>query len=183
MRIAVLAWGSLLWSPRELAVVEGPWNEDGPYLPIEFSRIASDGRLTLVIDPKFDSVQVYWKIMDIPELESARKNLQLREKADSIDEIGFVSLLDNAYCIRHDIVFLTDGLLKWTAKKGLDATIWTDLKPKFFEKTGKPFTQENARIYLDGLQGKTRERACEYIVKAPEKTQTRLRSILEASVK
>jgi len=44
--IACLGWGSLIWSPRTLPV-SGDWHTDGPHLPIEFSRQAADGRITL----------------------------------------------------------------------------------------------------------------------------------------
>ena len=49
MKIAILGWGSLIWNPRILKVA-GDWTLDGPTLPIEFSRISDNDRLTLVID-------------------------------------------------------------------------------------------------------------------------------------
>jgi 1-acyl-sn-glycerol-3-phosphate acyltransferase len=50
MRIAVLGWGSLIWSPGNLKI-DREWHEDGPFLPIEFARVSQDGRLTLVLFP------------------------------------------------------------------------------------------------------------------------------------
>ena len=50
MRIAIIAWGSLVWDPRTLQI-KGDWVASGPELDIEFSRVSKDGRLTLVIDP------------------------------------------------------------------------------------------------------------------------------------
>ena len=180
MKIAVLAWGSLLWSPRELAVDHSSeWNEDGPFLPIEFSRIASDGRLTLVIDPGFDLVQVYWKLMSVRNLGEARKNLQQREGAETIDDIGFVSTSDRSFCMRAEAIYLKQNLFKWTKGKALDATIWTDLKPKFIAKTGKVFTESNAEVYLKGLTGATSELAREYILNTPPNIRTRFRSSFE----
>jgi hypothetical protein len=49
MKIVILGWGSLIWDPRDLPHQE-PWLDDGPKLPLEFSRISKDRRLTLVID-------------------------------------------------------------------------------------------------------------------------------------
>jgi hypothetical protein len=49
MKIVVLAWGSLVWDPRTLRLAHS-WMEGGPVLPIEFSRVSDNGRLTLVID-------------------------------------------------------------------------------------------------------------------------------------
>jgi len=162
-----------------LAVAEGEWNEDGPWLPIEFSRIASDGRLTLVIDPDFDQVRVYWKIMNIGDLNAARKNLQQREGAETIEEIGFVNADDQTFCIRDDIAHLKRKIVDWTKSQNLNAVIWTALKPKFKEKTGKEFTEVNVLEYLKGLTGETYKRAKEYILKTPPNTQTRFRLTLE----
>jgi hypothetical protein len=52
MRIAILGWGSLIWKPNGLPM-SGDWKRGGPVLPIEFSRVSSDGRLTLVIDEQY----------------------------------------------------------------------------------------------------------------------------------
>ena len=49
VKSVVLAWGSLVWDPRELKTAV-KFTPDGPLLPIEFCRISADGRLTLAID-------------------------------------------------------------------------------------------------------------------------------------
>ena len=49
MSIACLGWGSLIWDPQELPVREEDWLCDGPSLPVEFSRLSSGDRVTLVI--------------------------------------------------------------------------------------------------------------------------------------
>jgi hypothetical protein len=41
MSIAMLAWGSLIWNPRDLPI-SGEWRQAGPVLPIEFSRISDN---------------------------------------------------------------------------------------------------------------------------------------------
>ncbi len=38
MKIAILGWGSLIWDRRDLQIA-GDWQQGGPVLPIEFSRI------------------------------------------------------------------------------------------------------------------------------------------------
>jgi hypothetical protein len=48
MRIAFVGWGSLIWNPGKLPLATN-WTEVGPILPIEFSRISKDGRLTLAL--------------------------------------------------------------------------------------------------------------------------------------
>ncbi len=57
MTIVVLGWGSLYWAPRELRIRDG-WQADGPHLPVEFVRVSSDGRLTLVLFEEAEAVQV-----------------------------------------------------------------------------------------------------------------------------
>jgi hypothetical protein len=49
MRIAVLGWGSLIGDPGDMALADR-FEPNGPQLPLEFSRISNNGRLTLVID-------------------------------------------------------------------------------------------------------------------------------------
>lgn len=54
MKIAILAWGSLIWDDNwpEFDKQRGEWLKDGPILPLEFSRVSAsrDKALTLVID-------------------------------------------------------------------------------------------------------------------------------------
>jgi hypothetical protein len=65
MLIACLGWGSLVWDPRELPV-RGTWLTNGPFLPIEFARESSDGRITLVLVPDTIAVaQSLWASMSI----------------------------------------------------------------------------------------------------------------------
>jgi hypothetical protein len=55
LKSAVLAWGSLVWDPRDLQTA-AEFVANGPLLPIEFCRISADGRLTLVIDETVGTV-------------------------------------------------------------------------------------------------------------------------------
>ena len=90
MEIAVLGWGSLIWDPGNLCIKDN-WSKDGPFLPIEFSRISRDGRLTLVLCPKANKVQVLWAIMCTDILERAIDELKEREGTNR-KNIGFVNL-------------------------------------------------------------------------------------------
>jgi hypothetical protein len=54
-RIAILGWGSLIWDKRPaFDDLHEAWLDDGPMLPLEFSRMSGSrsGALTLVIDPE-----------------------------------------------------------------------------------------------------------------------------------
>ena len=55
VKSVVLAWGSLVWDPRDLQTA-AKFTANGPLLPIEFCRISDDGRLTLAIDESFGAI-------------------------------------------------------------------------------------------------------------------------------
>jgi hypothetical protein len=93
MKIAILGWGSLKWDPRNLAY-EGAWQSGGPQLPLEFSRISRDGRLTLVIDPTHgEPVSTLYTTSTLLSLDEAIENLQEREGTSS-QYIGFINLVN-----------------------------------------------------------------------------------------
>ena len=54
--IVCLGWGSLIWRPGDLPVVD--WRDDGPAVSVEFVRESQDRRLTLVLDPNFTKWEV-----------------------------------------------------------------------------------------------------------------------------
>ena len=78
MRIACLAWGSLVWSPRDLQI-SSIWFEDGPSVPVEFARQSGGHRLTLVIRNDFQPVTSLWAWMKMASLPDAVENLRVRE--------------------------------------------------------------------------------------------------------
>lgn len=49
MKIAVLAWGSLVWDRRDI-VAAADFKPNGPRLPSEFCRVSEDGCLTMMIN-------------------------------------------------------------------------------------------------------------------------------------
>jgi hypothetical protein len=82
MRIAVLAWGSLIWDQRGLKIVD-KFEPTGPRLPIEFCRVSSGGRLTQVIDEIDDAGCItYQARSSFDTLEAAIKNLSARESTN-----------------------------------------------------------------------------------------------------
>jgi hypothetical protein len=114
--IAVIGWGSLIWNPAPAGgtalQVQGQFAADGPILPLAFTRISGDKRLTLVIDPhslgqgRKPSVPAGANaralhansIYTLSELNSAIKNLREREGCDA-DAIGYVNLVKNTFRI------------------------------------------------------------------------------------
>lgn len=51
---AILGFGSLIWNPGDLGGY-GSFVSGGPVLPLSFSRISQDGRMTLVVDTRSDT--------------------------------------------------------------------------------------------------------------------------------
>lgn len=179
MNIAIIAWGSLVWDPRSLPY-GGEWKRGGPELPIEFSRVSRDCRLTLVIDGD-NGTKVGTRFVT-----SKRKNLHdaiadLRDREGTIwSRIGYVDLTQGTNSAQ---AFaqpeLTFGSIEgWTKKKGFDAAIWTSLPPSFEEETGDTFSVETAAAYIRRLPDTARGVAVEYFEKAPPEVITPLRQHL-----
>ena len=174
MKIAVLGWGSLRWDRRNLCI-DGEWHDDGPELPIEFARISTDGRLTLVLCKGAENVQTLWACSGLKNLEDAISNLQKREGDTKEEHIGYFEV-DSGKCRCNVIPEIADSIKDWAKGKNLDAVIWTDL-PTNFEL---PFTEKNVIAYLRCLKDQGNEKnAEEYIRKAPCQIRTRMRQVIE----
>ena len=175
MKIAILGWGSLIWDPRDL-YHDDTWQRGGPILPLEFSRISSDGRLTLVIDQNYgESVTTYYTTSLHSDLNGAIENLKKRENLPSNKNIGVIDLNADTSHTRQDAV-LVERIRSWARINEYDAVIWTDLPPKFeIDGEAVPFSVDAAVAYLQGLSGETAKKAREYIQKAPREVETPLR--------
>ncbi|MCG8750513.1 hypothetical protein [Tenacibaculum finnmarkense] len=175
MKIAILAWGSLYWELGDLSIID-KWNNDGVILPIEFSRISDKGkgRLTLVIDEINGSqIRTYWSTSSFNNLEKSIKNLKDREGTNNRN-IGYINLIKNSSYSKFS-KSLIEQIKDWASLKKLDAVIWTDLESNFQKIIKSEFSPENGLKYINKLDKKTKEKAIEYINKAPEQTITDLR--------
>lgn len=171
MKIVFLGWGSLIWSPDVLKI-KGEWKKDGPNLPIEFARISSYDRLTLVLHPDSPKVTTLWADADFKDLNEAIENLRLRE-GTSTRYIGFLCIPKNTN--RCNVVeHILPEIEQWANNKQIQAVVWTDL-PSTFDQ----LTLQDAINHLRKLNRKNFEKASEYILKAPEQIQTKFRSSLE----
>ena len=179
MTLACLGWGSLIWSPRSLPVRYG-WFKDGPMLPVEFARVASDGRVTLVLLEGAPQVRSLWSLMISEDIELARRALGTREGVsdDRVDEgIGVWTPDQRSGGVA------VDTIAAWAERMGLDGVVWTDLQP------GKPgargqrhaLSADQVIAHLGGLDASARRSAEEYIRRAPAQidTDTRRRVELE----
>jgi hypothetical protein len=180
MKIAILGWGSLVWNPRKLPL-SGDWQRDGPLLPIEFSRISADGRLTLVIDETNGApVRTLYALSLRAELNQAITDLMEREGITNRSRIGYCDLHANTTnpdsLARHPDACET--IRAWAAKRKFDAVIWTALGPRFKPVTQEAFSPAGALRYLDSLPATTRTKALAYIHSAPESTMTAFRRLV-----
>lgn len=177
MRIAILSWGSLIWDSRKLHLAGG-WQEGGPVLPIEFSRISDNGRLTLVIDEKHGAdVPTRYALSSLSDLDLAITDLQEREGAPNRDRIGFTDLLHDRNCSRAQMKHprACRCIQAWAEEKQFDAVIWTAIGQRFREKTGEPFSVDAAVGYLARLPEQTKALALDYIRNAPGDVMTPVR--------
>ena len=182
VKSVVLAWGSLVWDPRDLQTIT-KFAANGPLLPIEFCRIAGDGRLTLAIDESFGALcKSYSAPSALETLDAAIENLQAREGMPSVRAVGFVepaSGRQSDFALQsHPQVVATIGA--WAESLGYDAAIWTALTSNFNDlgKGGEPFSVSAALQYLETLEGDDPAKfaqALAYIRNAPPEVETPVR--------
>ena len=170
MKIACLGWGSLIWRPEGLKI-QNKWFEDGPILPIEFTRQSKDGRMTLIIDKQAKPVRVLWALMHIDKLPEAVESLMMREgtKKESIEVLRSSDSTEDA---------IKSGILEWLKSKQLDAAIWTGLSFSEGTNNERP-TIESVINYLSKLDYNAQKHAEEYVRKAPRQVDTEYRRRIE----
>ena len=168
VNIAIVGWGSLIWCPGSIRLVSR-WHKTGPELPIEFSRVSRDGRLTLVITPDVATVPTLWALSACDELDRSADNLCERE-GTSNGNIGRVSLVDPD---GGDAI--TQVIHDWLLGQSLDGAVWTALPPKRTDGSEKPMNDRDAVHYIRSLSGDVLCRAEEYVRNTPEQIDTPIR--------
>lgn len=176
-RIAILGWGSLISNPGRAAITSG-WAHGGPVLPIEFSRVSRDGRLTLVIDPDHGvAVPTRYAESVRATLEDAISDLGHREGTVA-KNIGFLDLVNVSSRSRHAQTL--EAVRAWARSHDFAAVVWTDLPGNFAEKTGIPFSAKSAVGYLGQLLDHRATAAREYVEGAPAEVDTPVRRLASA---
>ncbi len=183
VRIGCLAWGSLLWDPRTLPLADA-FRPDGPSLPIEFSRVALDGRVTLVVDPEAGPSPTWRATLACESLAEAVSALARREgvSPDRIgDWIGAEERRGGAGASGRTPEPVRAVIASWLATTALDAVVWTALPARRpdgrFERPGGAELAEHLR----SLEGPARDRAEQYIRLAPKRLRTPNRLRFEAA--
>ncbi len=175
--IAVIGWGSLIWSPGRLELQSG-WRRDGPLLPVEFARVSQDGRLTLVIveSDEVDEQRALWALSGFSDIESAIENLRARERTT----MEWIGNWDGQPKPRTDIEGKIAG---WCEERTLEGAVWAALPPRDKNgNKGKVMPHAEAIKYLNDLDGDCRERAKEYIQKAPNQINTKMRQLVRSQL-
>lgn len=174
MKIACLGWGSLIWNPESL-LINRFWFNDGPFLPVEFLRQSNDGRITLVISKSAKPVRTLWAMMATDDLNEAKESLRIREGVSEKNSVKFISMIKTSDEPKDGI---EKGIQEWAKLLNLDATIWTNLQPKFNETEREP-TIDQVLSYLSSLDINKRSNAEEYIRRAPKQIDTDFRRKIE----
>lgn len=172
MTIACIGWGSLIWDPRGLPI-QRHWFSDGPFIRVEFARQSTDGRITLVIENDAVPVRSMWAVMDGNDLKAAKEALRAREGT----KIEYIGEWKPGAEAPSDIPCLSE----WASSHGVEAVIWTALKPKFEDKDCVP-TVEQVVTYLQSLEGRKRDNAERYVRLAPRQIDTAYRRRIEAEL-
>lgn len=181
MRIAIIGWGSLVWDPRELAI-ETRWRP-GPQLPVEFARVAKNGRATLALAGDVYS-SAFWALSSHETFEAACENLRQREGSNSRDihftENGQLQTGDDKP--KHeDSMDVASTVHGWTRDTpGIDGAVWTGLPQNHFDPDlDLPIQVVNN---LQSLEGPTSETARAYVQHAPATVQTPVRNAVQAQL-
>ncbi len=175
-KIAIVGWGSLIWDPRGLPI-KCKWRKNGPELPIEFSRISRDGRLTLVIDKnKGGKVKTLYALSKRTNLPDAIADLREREGTvwKNIEHIDLTEETDSNKNIDKESD-IHKKIKKWAEDNEIGAVVWTALLPNFKEQIEKDYTVDSAIEYLKSLPKNAKENAINYIKRAPKQINTPLR--------
>ena len=168
--IVCIGWGSLVYDPRDLPC--GPWHGDGPQLPVEFARVSSGERITLVICPGVPRVPTFWSVLCVADLPTARNRLGVREwekaKAAWIDKnVGY---WERATRMSHGRE--ADAIAAWARPREIAAVVWTNLPANWDGKDGAMPSADDVVDHLRVLGGENRDRAEAYVRQAPAQIDT-----------
>ncbi|GAB4204045.1 MAG: hypothetical protein OHK0022_28810 [Roseiflexaceae bacterium] len=153
------------------------WSDDGPSLPLEFSRISRSrrGALTLVIDPQNGTpTQTSFTFSDRQRPEDVIYDLSLRERT-STNSIGFYIKDQRRIKIQSRSSIVTEIIFNWANQHDLDAVIWSDRPSNFEKKLGRRFSVDYAIDYLKAFPESRLLHAIRYMAHVPERVDTVLR--------
>jgi hypothetical protein len=160
----------------------GAFREDGPKLPVEFSRVALDGRVTLVVDPTAQVVPTYWVPLDVQSHAEAVEELGVREKIASAMRSTWIGLqvVDDRSSDAGDVDRgVRETIAAWLVDQPLDAVVWTALPSRGPDGDLERPQFDRLLSHLKSLEGAARARAEEYIRRTPRLVRTHHRMRFE----
>jgi len=173
--IACIGWGSLVWCPQSLHV-RSCWFSDGPLLSVEFARESKDKRITLVIAPNTPPLRCLWALMSLTDLDAAKTDLAARE---GIDEEKIAKCIGVVTAQSNPQNGAEAEVKRWLSVAGVEAAIWTSLRPKIRNEYRKPTIDEVLAHLRGELTHEQRVNAEEYIRKTPRQIDTDYRRRIE----
>lgn len=179
MKIAVLGWGSLIWKPGQLDI-EPKWHEDGPELPVEFARVSSGNRLTLVLVDGCPLQKTLWAMSRKMTLAEAVEDLRIREGPTKNENIG---RWDKGQEVDSRFVNVLPVISEWAMRHDLDGVVWTALGPMNPNREPMLASNEELMGYLRSLVANGNEAAArEYVQRAPTQIETPMRRRIQAEL-
>ncbi len=181
--IACIGWGSLIWKRGSLPCA-GPWQRDGPELPVEFARESGaqgtsvrGDRITLVICPSARRVRTFWVRLDVASLAAARTALATREheKADAKWADQYIGYWEAESGRAHGLE--AEAIQEWGLARGISAAVWTNLPCGLAGARNQMPSADTVVAFLRGLPDKSR--AEEYVRNAPVEIRTDYREVIE----
>jgi hypothetical protein len=115
--------------------------------------------------------------MDSNNLQEARDALGVRENIKEKDRPSRIGSWKRGDAAPHNIPELS----AWAETRGVDAVVWTDLKPKFDKEDRRP-SVEDVIAHLRSLVGTQRDEVKRYIENAPSQIDTEYRRKIEAAL-
>jgi len=177
MKIAVLSFGNLMKRSKGIVTADG-WKKNGPKLPVEFCRIAKAGHLALAISENNGVLnKSFYAQSNKKTLNDAIPEIAAREGI-SEELLGVVDVKnERANEKASNTPAVTKEIVAWAKKNKFDAVIFNGLSQKFKDKINVPFSVGAAVNYVNGLSGKTRKLAEDYIKGIPKEIQTPFRTV------
>jgi hypothetical protein len=159
-----------------------PFRAEGPRLPIEFSRVSADGRVTLVIDPAAPVIQTYCVRMAVSDLDEAIAALGRREKIAPERHRDWVGVQTRSVPERdagETAPRERSEIARWLERAPFDAVVWTALPSRMpAGELGHPGLDVLV-AHLESLEGAALARAEEYVRRAPANVKTPRRARFE----
>lgn len=151
----------------------------GPLLSVEFARQSNNGRITLVLAQRSEPVPTLWSLFRTRDLAQARESLRVCEHIPRPRAADLIAHWRRG----EDRGSETDAIISaWAANRELEAVVWTNLAPKFAGTDGRMPTETEVIAYLRALAGEARQRAEEYVRRAPRQIDTAYRRAIEITL-